>query len=128
MSDLEDMIGSPKYIKLGKKKLKHRELVLKDMAELKEYIKQQIEDEYKEGLKICESIPLEHEKEKAKSELIQVYLRARRDPESSELADGTAVHVYMLWLAIDKKVKLEDAYLWATSENLAIIQGEIEKN
>ena len=128
MSELEDVIGQPKIIRLGKKTLKHRELVLKDLAELQEYIRELIEEEYRLGLEICDSIPIEDEKNKAKSELIQIYLRARRSPENSELADSTKSHIFMLWLAVDKKVELKDCVQWATPENLKIIQGEIEKN
>lgn len=128
MSELEDIIASPKIIRLGKEKLKHRELVLKDLAELKQYIGELVEEEYKESLKICESIPIKEEKDKALSELTITYMKGRRNPEICELADNIRVHIYMLYLAVDKKIKLKDCIKWATPENLAIIQGDIEKN
>ena len=128
MSELDDVIVIKQKIKLGKKELEHRDLTLYDLCDLKSYIKDLIEKEYKENMELAETIEDKTLRIKAMSETTFYHLQRKRSPESCDLADSVEVHVYMLYLALDKKIKLSECSKWATKENLAIIQGQVEKN
>lgn len=128
MSELEDVIVTKQKIKLGKKEIEHRDLTLYDLCDLKSYIIDLIDKEYKDNMKLAETIEDKALRIKAKSETTFFHLQRKRRPESCDLADSVEVHVYMLYLALDKQVKLSECSKWATKENLAIIQGQVEKN